>query len=72
MVGVDTFGNDGIGVGVGVGAGVEPGAANETSFEYVLSRPVVLEAVTAKKYVLPASKSETDAAAVFPTQNVRM
>ena len=65
---------DGLGVGVvfgvGDGLGVAGGTSYETSFENVLSKAVVLYAVTAKKYVVPPPKFDTSVVVAFPTSMV--
>ena len=61
-------GGDGSGLVVGPGVGVDkPEAANATSWEGGLSRAAELYAVTAKKYVTPASRGGNTAVVAFPT-----
>jgi hypothetical protein len=50
----------------GAGVARETGTVYDTSFEGRLS-PAVLNAVTAKKYVRPSFKFETNVAVMFPT-----
>lgn len=61
---------DGEGLGEGVGLGAADGMAYETSFEGLLSRTVVSYAVTAKKYVVPVTKFDTNTFVTFPTSMV--